>query len=187
MRLRFLAALSAALLATALAPAAAFAAPDHSVPLKGTMWTTMAPGDPGSCTIVGKGTGFLVTIVENGQVNSTLTHLGKVTLVQHECVVPTAFQFPGGPPASGWVQVQDGTITAANGDTVTFTTPPEPFQTFEPPGIGPGPLPIAFSGTLTITGGTGRFASADGSAHFDGMYCFRVNGGTYTLAGRLTR
>ena len=60
-------------------------------------------------------------------------------------------------------------------------------QTFAPPGIGPGPLPIAFSGTLNITGGTGRFASADGSADFDGMYCFRVNGGTYTLAGRLTR
>ena len=36
MRVRILAALSAALLATALAPAAAFAAPDNPVPLKGT-------------------------------------------------------------------------------------------------------------------------------------------------------
>ena len=42
MRVRILAAVSAALLATALAPAAAFAGPVNPVPLKGTVWTTMA-------------------------------------------------------------------------------------------------------------------------------------------------
>ena len=190
MRVRILAALSAALLATALAPASAIAAPANPVPLKGTVWTTMDAGPPPACTIAGKGDGFLVTIVENGQVtNSTLTHLGQITLVQHECVVPTEFQFDGGPPAQGWVQVQEGVITAANGDTLTFTTPPEEFQTFTPEGIDPdaGPLPIGFAGRLDITGGTGRFASADGSAHFDGFFCFRVNGGMYTLSGFLTR
>ena len=187
MRLRILAAMSAALLATALAPAAASAAPDIGVPLKGTVWTTMAEasGPPELCMIDGQ-MGVVLTIVENGQfTNSTLTHLGLVTLVQHQCVVATALQFPGGPPASGWIEVQDATITAANGDTLTFTGDPVAFATFEPEGIGPGPLPIGFAGTLDITGGTGRFASADGSASFEGMYCFRVNGGMYTLSGRL--
>jgi hypothetical protein len=89
------------------------------------------------------------------------------------------------------MRVQDATITAANGDTLTFTTPVVPFETYEPAGIDPsaGPLPITFSGTLHITGGTGRFAAAaaDGSAQFDGMFCFRVNGGRYKLAGALSR
>lgn len=189
MRVRILAALSAALLVTALAPAAAFATPDIGVPLKGTIWTTMAEasGPPPLCTIDGQ-PGVVLTIVENGQfTNSTLTHLGRVTLVQHQCVVADTVQFPDGPPASGQIEVLDATITAANGDTLTLSSDPVEFGTFAPPGIGPGPLPIGFAGTLVITGGTGRFASADGSAHFEGMYCFRVNGGMYTLAGHLIR
>lgn len=198
MRLRILAALSAALLATALAPAAAFAAPDSGVPLKGTVWTTMAEasGPPDLCTIDGE-TGVVLTIVENGQfTNSTLTRLGLVTLVQHQCVVATAYQdrwtdqvSGQAPAASGLIEVLDATITAANGDTLTLTSDPVEFGTFTPPGIDPdaGPLPIGFAGTLDITGGTGRFASATGSADFEGMYCFRVNGGMYTLSGRLIR
>lgn len=191
MRLRILAALSAALLATALAPAAAFATPDFGVPLKGTIWTTMAQasGPPDLCTIDGK-TGVVLTIVENGQfTNSTLTHLGRVTLVQHQCVVADTVQFPDGPPATGQIEVLDATLTAANGDTLTLTSDAVEFATFTPPGIDPdaGPLPIEFAGTLAITGGTGRFASATGSADFEGMYCFRVNGGMYTLVGRLVR
>jgi hypothetical protein len=187
MRKRLLPAMSAALLATALAPASAFAAPLNDVPLKGTLWTTMQATPPGDCFIDGE-PGDLLTIVENAQVtNSTLSHLGRVTLVQHQCVVATAFQFPDGPPASGLIEVTDATITAANGDTLTLVSEPVAFGTFEPVGIGPGPLPISFKGTLDITGGTGRFAAANGSAHFDGMYCFRVNGGMYTLTGRLTR
>ena len=150
-----------------------------------------ASGPPDLCTIDGQ-MGVVLTIVENGQfTNSTLTHLGLVTLVQHQCVVVDTLQFPDGPPdgppASGQIQVQDATITAANGDTLTFTGDPVAFATFEPEGIGPGPLPIGFAGTLEITGGTGRFASATGSADFEGMFCFRVNGGMYTLSGRLIR
>jgi hypothetical protein len=189
MRVRILAALSAALLATALAPAAAFAAPDNGVPLKGTIWTTMAPAPQGDC-FIGDQPGDLLTIVENGQfTNSTLTHLGLATLVQHQCVVADTLQFPGGPPASGLIEVLDATITAANGDTLRLASDPVEFGTFTPPGIDPdaGPLPIGFAGTLDITGGTGRFALATGSAHFEGMYCFRVNGGMYTLSGRLIR
>jgi hypothetical protein len=48
-------------------------------------------------------------------------------------------------------------------------------------------LPIGFAGALEITGGTGRFASAGGTAMFEGMYCFRVNGGMYSLTGVLIR
>jgi hypothetical protein len=70
-----------------------------------------------------------------------------------------------------------------------FTTPVVRFEAYQPAGMDPsaGPLPIAFSGTVDITGGTGRFAGADGSAQFDGMFCFRVNGGRYTLTGVLSR
>lgn len=146
-----------------------------------------ASGPPAPCTIDGE-TGVVLTIVENGQfTNSTLTHLGLVTLAQHQCVVAIELQFPGGPPASGWIEVTDATITAANGDTLTLVGDPVPFGTFAPPGIGPGPLPIEFEGRLDITGGTGRFTSAHGSADFEGMFCFRVNGGMYTLSGRLIR
>ena len=194
MRIRILAALSAVLLATALAPASAMAAPGNPVPpLKGTVWTTMpqASGPPAQCTI-GDQKGKLLTIVENGQINSTLTQLGLVTLVQHQCVVTTQEQFPGvpdGPPKQGLIRVEDATITAANGDTLTFTTPVVPFETFAPAGMDPsaGPLPIQFEGSIDITGGTGRFATAGGSAHFAGMFCFRVNGGRYDLAGALSR
>ena len=193
MRIRILAALSAVLLATALAPASAMAAPVNPVPLKGTIWTTSAElsGPPAQCTI-GDQKGKLLTIVENGQINSTLTQLGLVTLVQHQCVVTTQEQFPGvpdGPPKQGLIRVEDATITAANGDTLTFTTPVVPFETFAPAGMDPsaGPLPIQFEGSIDITGGTGRFATAGGSAHFAGMFCFRVNGGRYDLAGALSR
>lgn len=189
MRVRILAAVFAALLAAALAPASVMAADNHNVPLKGTIWTTSAEeaGPPAPCAIGGQ-SGVVLTVVESGLLNSTLTHLGRVTLVQHQCVVATELQFPGGPPEEGWIRVEDATITAANGDTLTFTTPVVPFETYEPAGIDPaaGPLPIAFSGTLDLTGGTGRFAAADGSAHFDGVFCFRVNGGRYTLTGTLS-
>ena len=190
MRVRTLTAMSAVLLAMVLAPASAMAAPDNPVPLKGVLWTTMAQesGPPATCSI-GDQPGVVLTIVENGLFNSTLTQLGLVTLVQHQCVVPTEIQVPWGVPGAGHIQVLDATITAANGDTLTFTTPAVGFATDQPAGIDPadGPLPIVFGGTLEITGGTGRFASADGSATFEGMYCFRVNGGRYSLAGLLSR
>lgn len=192
MRMRILAALPAALLVAALAPAAAMAAPDDPVPLKGALWTTMAeaPGPPDTCSIGGQD-GVVLTIVENAMFNSTLTHLGLVTLVQHQCVVadPNEIQLPWGVPGAGLIQVLDATLTAANGDTLTFTTPAVPFEAYAPAGVDPdaGPLPIKFKGTLDIAGGTGRFASAEGSASFEGWYCFRVNGGQYVLAGLLTR
>jgi hypothetical protein len=190
MSVRFLAAVSAALLAGAVAPGPAMAATTNHVPLKGTIWTTSAEptGPPALCEIEGQ-PGVVLTVIESGVFNSTLTHVGLVTLVQHQCVAPTELQFPGGPPKQGLIRVEDATITAANGDTLTFTTPVVRFETFEPAGIDPsaGPLPIAFSGELDITGGTGRFAAADGSAQFEGMFCFRVNGGRYTLAGMLSR
>lgn len=89
--------MSAALLATALAPAAAIAAPDIGVPMKGTIWTTVAPVPPGDC-FIGDQPGDLLTIVENGQfTNSTLTQLGLVTLVQHQCAVATELHPDGFP------------------------------------------------------------------------------------------
>lgn len=197
MRMRILAAASPALLAVALAPASAMAAPDDPVPLKGTLWTTMAEaeGPPDGCMIEGN-QGIVLTIVENGLFNSTLTQLGLVTLEQRQCVYAAEEQDAWADPvtgrapaAAGLIQVLEGTFTAANGDTLTFTTPAVEFATFVPDGLDPsaGPLPIGFEGTLDITGGTGRFASADGSAQFGGMYCFRANGGRYTLKGHLDR
>jgi hypothetical protein len=176
------------LVVAALLPGTAAAA-HEPVPLKGTLWTQVnAAVAPEPCSIAGvEGDGLLFTIVTSMRPVSTLTHMGRVTLVQPQCVVATTVQATGA-PASGMIAIEEATITAANGDVLTFSMGPTEFATFNP-GLDPdeGPLPISFGGTITFEGGTGRFASAIGSAEFSGAYCFRLNGGFYDLAGAITR
>ena len=183
MRIRGVALGVTALVLTLLPATAATAAP-VAMPIKGTIVTTIGNAGTGEDCVGGQ----LLTIVTNDAVHvSTVSGLGRVRLVQVQCVVASTVQ-PGlvPVPATGTIRVLSGTITAANGDELRFQTGEVPFATFEPP-YPATPLPIAFDGTMTFTGGTGRFAHASGTAEFSGSYCFMLNGGMFTFSGRLTR
>jgi hypothetical protein len=120
------------------------------VPMKGEFegtGTFSAP--PASCP------GVYSTFEGGGQES----HTGRYTLQIETCTVP----------AGGAVSSFSGTFTktTANGDlifgthagTATLTTPPGPSS---PVGV------FAIDGTITFTGGTGRFAGATGQQHMEG-------------------
>jgi hypothetical protein len=69
-------------------------------------------------------------------------------------------------------------FTSVNGDVLTHITTGT---------VGPGPEPgtVAFTGSLTFDGGTGRFAGASGSAAFDGTASLITNTGHLAMEGRL--
>jgi hypothetical protein len=67
--------------------------------------------------------------------------------------------------------------TAANGDQL--------FVTWTGAGIVNGP-DITFSGTETITGGTGRFAGASGSTWVSGTASFATLTGQFTSVGTIS-
>jgi hypothetical protein len=102
-----------------------------------------------------------------------LTHLGLVELAAVEDV------FVG--PA-GLYLVGTGSYTAADGDRLntTFTGPVTPT----------GPNSVAFSGTETYVGGTGRFAGASGRDSFEGGAINAQPGspgvGWFTIEGSIT-
>jgi hypothetical protein len=81
-----------------------------------------------------------------------LTHLGLTTAITEEVVTFTE---------TGLVFVTTVTYTAANGDQL-FTTQTGTATPPDENGV------IHFSGTETVTGGTGRFADASGSFSFVG-------------------
>ena len=66
-------------------------------------------------------------------------------------------------------------LTAANGDELRHTTSgvvtPE------------GPAEVSFTGPMTFTGGTGRFAGASGSATFKGTASLATNTGAFSFEG----
>jgi hypothetical protein len=72
-------------------------------------------------------------------------------------------------------------LQAADGARLYFTFTAT-YESFEAE-TGPAPWPIAFSGTMTFAGGTGRFAGASGTAALSGRYCFLRNGGVYSFTG----
>jgi len=85
-----------------------------------------------------------------------VSHLGRssMRLLQHVDLATGA--------ATGTV-----TFTAANGDALTIT------QSTASTDVGPATK--AFTGTATITGGTGRFANASGALELDGTLTFDQN------------
>ena len=93
----------------------------------------------------------LLTTLEGG---GTATHVGKYTIVNSHCV----------DPVTGVLTDGSFTKTAANGDqlfgtyigTSSVIQPPAPIGVF------------SVSGTLTYTGGTGRFAGMAGTATMEG-------------------
>jgi len=80
-------------------------------------------------------------------------------------------------PASG-----TSTLTAANGDSLTFS---ESGTVCEVGATGIG-VPHSFNGTYTITGGTGRFVGAGGTGTITGGDDGAGNS-WYSLSGTLTR
>ncbi|WP_151637527.1 hypothetical protein [Noviherbaspirillum aerium] len=116
--------------------------------------------------------GFSGTLTGSG----TATHLGAVTISATHCAMPTR---------GGSVAISQGviTLTAANGNILTadFMGTISPF---------PSDLQTnTFVGSFLITGGTGRFADAEGdgllSGALSGSLRTRVFTGTITAEGRI--
>ena len=80
--------------------------------------------------------------------------------------------------ATGPLITSTGTYTAANGDQL--------FTTF----TGTGTLPVdgivSYSGTETVTGGTGRFAGATGSYVREGTVNVATSTGVFEISGTLS-
>ena len=74
-------------------------------------------------------------------------------------------------------------LQSADGDRLYYTFDAT-YESFAAE-TGAAPWPIAFSGTMTFTGGTGRFADASGTAALTGSYCFLRNGGIVSFDGRI--
>jgi hypothetical protein len=117
----------------------------------------------GSCD----GTGIIradrVTLDITGTCN--LSHLGRTTMVGVETL--------------GAVLNAVHTFTAANGDLLHTTT--TGYAVLKPDFSG-----VNFFNTETVTGGTGRFANATGTATRNGSTNFSDGSGTWEIAGTLT-
>jgi hypothetical protein len=141
---RILTSLALAAMTFAVAPRAALA---DDVPIKGSFAVTYAATpNTGNVAYCG-GTPLPVAVEAHGDGYSTLGPLGfslRKTLgggLFHGCL----------------------TLTAPNGDTLTAT--------YDATGGPPNANNFSSaSGTLTFTGGTGRFSGASGSAHFTAVF-----------------
>jgi hypothetical protein len=104
----------------------------------------------------------VVRQVDNG--NCQLSHLGQTALQEVENI-----NFAAG------TQTGELTFTAANGDILRAVNAGTSALS--------GPGRISFSATLTIVGGTGRFANATGQAHEVGVADLTTNTASFTLVG----
>lgn len=142
-KVRMTAAVSVVFFAAAAFPITAFSGP-KDVPLKMSLEIQDQVGFMPNCpskfgsTITGKGKS---------------SHLGKVSLATTDCITPTGdhFTFKG-----------EFTLTAANGDKLTG----DYSGSFVP--VGAGPVYKLADAELRITGGTGRFSQANGTAELNG-------------------
>lgn len=159
---------------TALLPAFLFAmltaavqAGPNDAPFRVTLTVQETIAEDASCP-----SGLGGTLTGSG----TATHLGAVTISAPHCATPTG---------RGSVAISRGviTFTAANGNVLTadFIGTISPF---------PGDLQTnTFVGSFLITGGTGRFANAEGdgllSGAFSGSLLTRIFTGAMTAEGRI--
>ncbi len=153
---RWLGRLGAVVVATAALALPVEALAGASVPLKGA--------DNGSWGIGGHECGSLVPVwVETA---GTATHLGRYGYVSQECVDLGAGTYAGA-----------FTITAANGDTIVGTYA----GTLTVDGGGN----IHYEQTNTVTGGSGRFASAAGAFGLSGI-AYADGSDVQQLSGAIT-
>jgi hypothetical protein len=148
-------------LTAALAMPARQATAQHAVPFRGTYATTftLAPGPaPGVFELQFNAVGHANHLGHSG---------GPSTHLLNALVNPNT-------------QVGTSTFFAANGDRLDTTYS----------GIAAPPGPngvIQFSGTLTITGGTGRFRNATGSAAVVGTANVGTGTGQFTFSGTISK
>jgi hypothetical protein len=147
----------AMLLALTLAPCAALA--DDGAPLEGVFAVnfTSTPSSPGLFDITANGIGILSNV---GSASFQLQKTFDTTLK-----VPTFYG--------------TFTMTALNGDTLTGTYAAVVGWGSAPDSIGNG----AFSGQLTLTGGTGRYQGATGTVSFSALANGKTGQAVYSFKG----
>ena len=100
------------------------------------------------------------------------THIGQYTIVRQHCFnLATA-------------AIEDGYFeqTAANGDKLQGTYYGSAVGVLEFDEDG-NPVVILISSPWTITGGTGRFAEAEGAGNTEGVFNFVTKEGNFSMAG----
>ena len=147
-------------------------------PIKGDCTTTFTFIDPpaaGACAVFQPVPSAFIAIGGRCEVS----HLGRTAL---NAVQQLVFLLD----ASGQPVLVDGqpvviqlrncsTLTAANGDELVHTTIGD---------VGPAePAQVAFSGSMTFVGGTGRFSTASGPASFSGTASLATNTGSFSFEG----
>jgi hypothetical protein len=105
-------------------------------------------------------------------VAGTITHLGKSTVQIH-----TLADFSGAVPAP--IPPTTGVVTAANGDTVSFTLKWSVEEVT--------PNVYLTTGPFEITGGTGRFAAATGGGEYRGLVNLASGAVSAEIAGAFIR
>jgi hypothetical protein len=150
-------------------------------PFRGECQTQVAPISPppqGTCRVFEPAPSAFIEVTGTCQI----THLGRSTthaVQQLLFALDSQGQpiFVGGQPVITALR-NCAEFTSANGDVLTHITT----GTVVP---GPQPGTVAFTGSLTFDGGTGRFAGASGSAAFDGTASLITNTGHLAMEGRL--
>src|SRR5262245_25747631 len=151
-------------------------------PIKGECTTTIAflpPGAEGQCAVFQPVPSAFIRI--DGQ--CTISHLGRtdVTAIQQLVFLLDGSGMPvlgpGGQPIVTSLN-NCSTFTAANGDALAHSTSRVV--------VPAGPAEVSFTGPMTFTGGTGRFAGASGSATFSGTASLATNTGAFSFEGTVT-
>jgi hypothetical protein len=140
-----------------LCAAPAVASADDQVPLRAAYTSNMTFTSQTTMTLVGEG---------------HATQLGHATNAGSVAVVGAA------PCDGGFIAVNDDTLTAANGDSISI----EITETVCP--VGPGIY--SGTGTFVVLGGTGRFAGATGGGDWAGTGDFNVATVTCNLNGTIS-
>jgi len=153
--------------------------PVVSRPLKGDCHTTFSPIAPpasGTCPVFEAVPSAFISI----QGTCQLTHLGQSTTDANQQLV-FALDAHGQPVLANGQPVVSRLVncaafTAANGDRLEFTA-------VASTSAGPAGATAVFNGSLSFTGGTGRFAKASGTASIDGAADLATSTGQFAVDG----
>ena len=141
-----------------------------------TTFTFIDPGSEGQCAVFQQVPSAFIAI--GGRCEAAHLGLAEIDAVQQLVFQLDAMGQPvivGGQPVV--VQLRNcTTLTAANGDELEHTTIGDVMP-------GAGPAQVAFSGTMSFVGGTGRFSAASGSAEFGGTASLATNTGAFSFGG----